>query len=55
VLAGHEVGVVEDGEVWAGMVVAMPSMTISSSARIMRAMAVGRSLPHTMSLPTRLS
>ena len=39
----------------AGIVVATPSTTISSSARMVRAMAVGRSLPQTMSLPTRLS
>ena len=39
----------------AGIVVAMPSTTVSSSARIMRAMAVGRSLAHTHSLPVRLS
>ena len=39
----------------AGMVVWIPSTTISSSARMVRAIAVGRSLPHTMSLPTKLS
>ena len=39
----------------AGMVVATPSTTISSSARMARAMATGRSRPQTMSLPIRLS
>ena len=39
----------------AGIVVATPSTVISSRARIVRAIAVGRSLPHTISLPMRLS
>ena len=39
----------------AGMVVATPSTTISSRALTARAMATGRSRPHTTSLPIRLS
>ena len=39
----------------AGIVVATPSTTISCNARMVRAMQVSRSLPHTMSLPIRLS
>ena len=34
----------------AGIVVATPSTSISSRARIVRAIAVGRSLPHTIEL-----
>ena len=40
---------------WAGMVVSMPSSTNSPMARFMRPIAVFRSEPQTMSLPTRLS